>query len=347
MSFLVCHMEKFGKHDLKGLQFHNQRERESKTNPDIDYSKSNLNYDIHNSINIDFNKSVNDKINQLELKKKVRKDAVVINEFIVTSDKGFFDKLSPEEQKRFFEEAYKFLGNRYGEKNVVHANVHIDEKTPHLHIGIVPITKGKLCSKELFNKTELINLQTDFAKYMHEKKFDIDRGEGTSGKHIETKELKIKTLNKEIAQAEGRLKDIKDIQLDTSELDNINSKVVSAGLTGMFKKQVSLSQEEYHKLYDKAREGVINKHAVSKLEYENRQMQQKLSKSDNEVREAHQETYNVRSAYNDLKKELEEYKTTLKGYESFLKENGIFETARKFIETLFNKKDREKDNERE
>ncbi|WP_201024470.1 plasmid recombination protein, partial [Sporosarcina koreensis] len=41
MSYAVCRMQKMKYHDLKGIQFHNQRERESKTNPDIDKDKSN------------------------------------------------------------------------------------------------------------------------------------------------------------------------------------------------------------------------------------------------------------------------------------------------------------------
>lgn len=40
MSFAVVRMQKMKSHDLKGIQFHNQRERESKTNPDIDKTRS-------------------------------------------------------------------------------------------------------------------------------------------------------------------------------------------------------------------------------------------------------------------------------------------------------------------
>ena len=50
MSYLICHMQKIKMPGLKGIQFHNQRERESKTNPDIEKEKSHLNYDLYNSI---------------------------------------------------------------------------------------------------------------------------------------------------------------------------------------------------------------------------------------------------------------------------------------------------------
>uniref|UniRef100_UPI000AB0D16A plasmid recombination protein n=1 Tax=Sporosarcina koreensis TaxID=334735 RepID=UPI000AB0D16A len=52
MSYAVCRMQKMKSHDLKGIQFHNKRERESKTNPDIDKDKSNENYDFINDGNI-------------------------------------------------------------------------------------------------------------------------------------------------------------------------------------------------------------------------------------------------------------------------------------------------------
>ena len=47
MSFLVLHMDKFKKEAVRGIQSHNNRERESHSNPDIDYSKSQGNYDLH------------------------------------------------------------------------------------------------------------------------------------------------------------------------------------------------------------------------------------------------------------------------------------------------------------
>ena len=62
MSYAVCRMQKMKSHDLKGIQFHNQRERESKTNPDIDKDKSNENYDFINDENIDYNERVKEII---------------------------------------------------------------------------------------------------------------------------------------------------------------------------------------------------------------------------------------------------------------------------------------------
>ena len=49
MSYLVCHVQKFKSSDIKGMQIHNQRESENSKNKDIDRSKTELNYDLHNN----------------------------------------------------------------------------------------------------------------------------------------------------------------------------------------------------------------------------------------------------------------------------------------------------------
>lgn len=51
--------------------------------------------------------------------KAIRKDAVLVNEFIVTSDKGFFNNLSDVDQQLFFKTATDWFQERYGEQNVV------------------------------------------------------------------------------------------------------------------------------------------------------------------------------------------------------------------------------------
>lgn len=71
------------------------------------------------------------------------------------------------------------------------AMVHMDEKTPHLHLIFVPTTKGnRLCAKKLIdNRANLTKWQDDFHAYMVEKYPDLERGESaskTDRKHIPT-----------------------------------------------------------------------------------------------------------------------------------------------------------------
>src|SRR5690625_7228386 len=92
LSYAVVRMQKMKSHDLKGIQFHNQRERESKTNDDIDEELSHENYDLANNENIDYNERVKEIIeSQKTGTRKTRKDAVLVNELLVTSDREFFE----------------------------------------------------------------------------------------------------------------------------------------------------------------------------------------------------------------------------------------------------------------
>ena len=68
----------------------------------------------------------------------------------------------------------------------------MDEKTPHLHLTFVPLTKdNRLCAKEIIgNRANLTKWQDDFHAYMVEKYPDLERGESaskTGRKHIPTR----------------------------------------------------------------------------------------------------------------------------------------------------------------
>jgi len=71
----------------------------------------------------------------------------------------------------------------------------MDEKTPHLHLTFVPLTKdNRLCAKEIIgNRANLTKWQDDFHACMVEKYPDLERGESaskTGRKHIPTRLFK-------------------------------------------------------------------------------------------------------------------------------------------------------------
>lgn len=200
-------MAKMKSHDLKGIQFHNQRERESRTNPDIDKTKSQQNYDLVHTQNIDYNKHVKQIIDSQKVStRKTRKDAVLVNELLVTSDRDFFDKLLPEDEKRFFEKSKEFFADRYGDQNIAYATVHVDEKTPHMHLGVVPMRDGRLQGKNVFNRVELLAIQEEYPKFMRGNGFSLNRGEqGSDREHVDTLTLKKQTLVKEVKALEEKM----------------------------------------------------------------------------------------------------------------------------------------------
>ena len=104
MGKCVVHMQKIKAGAVRGIQSHVNREHESKTNLDIDYSKSNENYSLWRCANwkslIDYNIRL-----FAQDTKTVRKDAVVLCSFIITSDEHTMKAMSPEQQKNFFKDA--------------------------------------------------------------------------------------------------------------------------------------------------------------------------------------------------------------------------------------------------
>ncbi len=195
MSYLVLHMDKFKKEAIRGIQSHNRRERESRSNPDIDYDRNSANYELHESASTNYAETIQRRIDALQLAKAVRKDAVRMCGLIVTSDSAFFQSLSPEDTRRFFEESKAFLAEFVGAENVVSAMVHMDEKTPHMHFFHVPVTQdGRLNANKIYTRQSLRKLQSELPAYLQSRGFAIERGvEQTSGsakKHLDTREFK-------------------------------------------------------------------------------------------------------------------------------------------------------------
>ena len=72
MSYLVLHMDKFKKEAIRGIQSHNRRERESHSNPDIDYDRSAANYELHEVASSNYAEAIQNRIDDLLLVKAVR-----------------------------------------------------------------------------------------------------------------------------------------------------------------------------------------------------------------------------------------------------------------------------------
>ena len=200
ISYLVCHMEKYHKQDVAPIEKENERdENYEAANPQIDSERTRNNYRFTPYFGKTYTEFINGRIKELGL--SPRKDAVVMNSFVLGSDKTFFDGLSRVEQYNFFSDCYKFFTERYGEENIIAAVVHNDETTPHMHLNLMPVTKdGRLCSKQLFDKPQLRQLQTDFYEAVG-KRWGLQRGkEGSQKKHLSTAEFKAKKI---IEQAEA------------------------------------------------------------------------------------------------------------------------------------------------
>ncbi|GHU95750.1 plasmid recombination enzyme type 3 [Clostridia bacterium] len=206
MSYAVVRTQKMTAGVVKGIEIHDRRAKGgvSHTNPDIDWERSANNYDLHPAQNQNFTRAVKERITSLNLKRAVRKDAVVMAQILVTSDTPFFDELAnstahgKDPIRTFFQSAYDFLSDRYGKENIISATVHLDERTPHMHFNFVPVTAdGRLCAKEILTKHTLTEQQDAFRSAVGER-FGLLRGvqkeeavkQGKRRTHLETAEYK-------------------------------------------------------------------------------------------------------------------------------------------------------------
>lgn len=225
MSMLAARMQKMKANNLAGIERHNKRIYKNHSNEDIDGELSYLNYDLMNRQGkyADVVKEIIES--QKEGNRAIRSDAVLVNEWIITSDKAFFKDMNPEERDRFFQEATNWFKERYGQQNIAYAQVHLDERTPHMHLGVVPMRDGKLSAKTVFNRQELRAIQEELPKHLQEKGFEIQRGkEESERKYLSVPEYKeakeaAKKLKEETKKIVSKASQIADFH------DNIQERV--------------------------------------------------------------------------------------------------------------------------
>lgn len=223
--------------DLVGISKHN-KDRISHTNQDIDTSKSKDNIILIecNNYNSKFNDIVAPmKQEHTERMKTMRADRVktfnqhinsskndIAFEMVFTSDNKFFDGLNRNDIKKWAEKSLDFVTKDLGieRRNILHAIVHMDEKTPHLHVVAVPLVKtyNKKQNKDVWSisrrqyingKSQLSKAQDIYNQRMNESGYELDRGEKGSSKEHTTKAQYIDKLlseNKELKRQNKELR---------------------------------------------------------------------------------------------------------------------------------------------
>ena len=97
-------------------------------------------------------RAVERRMGELKTKRKVRENQVRAMGFIVSSN----DALDEKTAREFLDRSINWFGARYGYENLLAAQIHLDEGTPHAHIWVAPVIHDaetgfdRLCAKELF-----------------------------------------------------------------------------------------------------------------------------------------------------------------------------------------------------
>ena len=143
----MAHLAKYTLNSAQALFHHNLRHKDRKGEyvayggSKIDTTKTHLNYRL--DPNTDPNEFITQRLSEIKVQK--RADVKVYCSWVLTVPQN----LPQEKHKEFFESAYRFFCQDYGKENIVMASVHLDETTPHMHLGFVPVVREKKNQKKL------------------------------------------------------------------------------------------------------------------------------------------------------------------------------------------------------
>lgn len=217
MNYAIIRNTNYKIKNLNGIYRHIERKNTNYSNKDINKNNSVKNYSLKMP-STTYEKEFNLIREKYHLKGQIKSVSNIACEYIITSSKEYFDQIGLEDTKHFFKTAYSFVCNhkQLGEQYILSAKVHMDEKTPHMHIVFIPVihTKDKkgnpidkvACSEFWKGKNSYQLLQNDFHKYMKTAGFDLERGNSRKNKHIPIETLKSVTnyenIKFELAQEE-------------------------------------------------------------------------------------------------------------------------------------------------
>ena len=144
----ILRFKKYKGPAITPIEAHNERTKEQyASNPDIDTNRSRYNLHLVQPQGR-YREEADRMIAAAHC--RVRKDSVRVVEALVTASPEFFKDKTNREIKAYFEYALEFLKSKPNAQTFISAVVHMDEKTPHLHLCFVPLTAdGRLSAKEI------------------------------------------------------------------------------------------------------------------------------------------------------------------------------------------------------
>ena len=179
-QYAILRFAKYKGPEIGHIEAHNERAKEKyASNPDVDTARSHLNFHLVTP----------ERKYRAEAEKQIdaagcrtRSDSVRVVEALVTASPEFFKGKKRSEVKAYFTEALEFIKQNQNPDTIISAVVHMDEKTPHMHLCFVPLTEDKrLSAKEIVgNKKKLTWWQDKFWKHMVKKYPNLERGESAS-----------------------------------------------------------------------------------------------------------------------------------------------------------------------
>lgn len=205
-QYAIMRFAKYKGPEISGIEAHDERTKEKyASDPDVDTSRTQYNFHL---IEPKGRYRAEAERQIAEAGCRTRSDSVRLVETLVTASPEFFQGKKRSDIRDFFQTALDFIKEKQNPDTIISAVVHMDEKTPHMHLSFVPLTEdGRLCAKEIIgNKKKLTQWQDAFWEHMVEKFPDLERGlsaSETSRDHIPPRVFKEMDASYETAREAG------------------------------------------------------------------------------------------------------------------------------------------------
>ncbi len=200
-QYAILRFAKYKGPEIGRIEAHNERTKETyASNPDVDLNRSNNNMHLvkpHRKYRAEAERQI------AKAGCRTRSDSVRVVEALITASPEFFEGRSTAKVRVFFQEALDFITEHQPKETIISAVIHMDEKTPHMHLSFVPLTAdGRLSAKDILgNRKKLTWWQDEFWKHMVKKYPALERSESagqTGREHIPPRIFKEMTrLNKQ------------------------------------------------------------------------------------------------------------------------------------------------------
>lgn len=269
MGYGIMRVQKIKMAGVTGIGIHINREKDvSNTNPDIDFTQSHQNIYLQKCD--DFRNAVNQRIEQLGLTRKPRKDATVLVDCLITASPESLKSMSEEQRLNYFKDAYKAVQDRFGKDNIINAVIHRDELgAEHMDVSFVPgyideQGKGHLSAKDMLGgHKEMSQLQTYFYDNVF-KNYNLERGvirgDGEQAKeHLDDAHFKAKMVGQEAEKAkaarDAALQETVKLREHINKLESIETKLADRDSMNVLNKEYNDIVKTIKSVGDRVAEG--------------------------------------------------------------------------------------------
>lgn len=293
-----------------------------------------------------------------------RSKNVVADELLFTASPGFFKNMKNKDIKKWANTCMEFVYQdlEYKKEQVLHATVHMDEKTPHIHCVVIPLVKklDKRTNTERYtiskkqyirDNKHLSELQDKYWERLTNKGFKLEKGiKGSNVEHQDIKEYKKQSgilgkqldstnnmLENAITDLEKNMESNKSILFDKDHIRVSKETFESMNNVVKISKKLNELQPKLETTIKKAEVYVNNYESLQSKNYSLNNEISNLEKKNNELKEENMNLKHYLEFILDIVKEF--FKKMLHIGNDKTKEDTANEVKEYYDNDYFNKSD--------